>query len=57
MSTQRFAVPEVGGGGGGGVEQAVVEAVVLGRLEVLPAASYASTASVYVVPHARPPNV
>ena len=39
---------------GGG--QALVEAVMLDLAERLPAASYASTAIVYAVPHVRPVN-
>ena len=54
MSTQRFAAAVPGLDGGGGVgEHADVEAVMLGRLDVLPTASYASTASVYDVPQLR----
>ena len=39
-----------------GAGQALVEAVMLDLAERLPAASYASTASVYAVPHVSPVN-
>src|SRR3954470_21748174 len=48
--------PLVGGGGGGGDVHETVEAVMDARGEWFPAASNASTVTVWVVPHARPVN-
>ena len=46
-----------GGADGRVASQALVAAVRLARAETFPAASNASTANVYDVPHVSPPNV
>ncbi|MGH3072208.1 MAG: hypothetical protein ACRDNB_08055 [Gaiellaceae bacterium] len=50
-----------GGGGGGGGEpppaQALVDLLTADRVDLFPAASYASTANVYVVPQASAAKV
>jgi hypothetical protein len=61
VETNTVAVPAggagAGGGGGGSTAQAVVVTLSDARAERFPAASTASTPSVYVVPHTSPANV